>query len=109
MADTLKVLGQVNPTATTLTTAYTAPSLTTAIVRSILVANRSATPTSFRVSIAVAGATDDNKQYTHYDVPISGNETMALEIAATLGAADVVRVYATLATLSFNLFGLEVS
>lgn len=104
---TIKVLGQSNPSATTLTDAYTVPGATTAVVSSGTVCNRSATPTTFRLSVAVAGAADNNKQYLFYDAPIGANETMALTLGITLGAADVVRVYATLATLAFNLFGEE--
>lgn len=107
MAESIKVLGQSNPSATTLTDAYTVPSATTTVISTITITNRSATATSFRISVAVAGAADDNKQYIAYDVPISGNETIAYTMGITLSAADIVRVYATLATLSFNIFGVE--
>lgn len=108
MANTYKVLSQTNPSATTLTDSYTVPAATQAIVSSISVANRSAISTSFRISVAIAGAVDDAKQYTHYDVTIQGNETYIATIGMSLGAADVVRVYATFATLSFNVFGVEI-
>lgn len=107
MADTYKVLAQVNPLATTLTDAYTVPGATSTIVSSFTVANRSATGTSFRVSVAIAGAADDNKQYLYYDVAIGGNDTFAGTLGLTLAATDKVRVFATLATLSFNIFGVE--
>jgi len=107
MPYTPKVLGQSNPSATTLTDAYTVPALTRATVSTIVVANRSATPTAFRISVAVAGAADALEQYTHYDIPIPGNDSFGATIGLTLGPADVIRVYATLATLSFNIFGIE--
>ncbi len=109
MAETRKVLGQSNPAATTLTDMYTVPGATQVVASTLMVANRSSVPTSFRVSVAVAGAADANQQYIAYDVPIAGNEAIPLTIGLTLGAADVVRVYATLATLSFNLFGVELT
>ena len=109
MANTLKVLGQSNPLAATLTAAYTVPGATSATVSSILVCNRSGTATTFRLSIAVAGAADNNIQYIAYDVPISGNDTIAFTVGVTLATTGVVRVYATLATLSFNIFGVEVT
>lgn len=107
MAETLKVLGQVDPSATTLTTAYTVPAATSTVISSIVVANRSAVATSFRVSVAVAGAADSTKQYIAYDVAIGGNAMTTLKLGISLAATDVVRVYATLATLSFNIFGVE--
>lgn len=108
MAEVRKVLGQVNPSATTLTAGYTVPGATQAVVSSIVIANRSVA-TSYRISVAVAGAGDDVKQYIAYDVAIGANETHTLVLGITLGAADVVRVYATLATLSFSVFGVEIA
>lgn len=109
MAETHKVLGQVAPSATTLTDAYTVPGATRAVVSTVVVCNRSSVATSFRISVAVGGAADANKQYLHYDVAIPGNDTYTATIGITLGAADVIRVYATLATLSFNVFGVEIA
>ncbi len=106
MSQTYKTLAQVNPSATTLTDAYTCPGATSAVISTIVVANRS-TATSFRISVAVAGAADDNKQYIAYDVAIAANETQTFTLGITLAATDKVRVYATLATLSFNVFGVE--
>jgi len=107
VADTYKVLGQSNPLATTLTDIYTVPAATSVVVSTIVIANRSATGTSFRISVAIAGAADNNVQYIAYDVPIGGNESISLTLGITLAATDKVRVYATLATLTFSIFGVE--
>lgn len=107
MADTYKVLAQSNPAAATLTDAYTVAASTQVIISTITVANRSATATSFRISIAINGAADANQQYIAFDSPIAGNEAIALTLGITIDASDVVRVFATLATLSFNIFGVE--
>lgn len=109
MAVTSKVLGQSKPSATTLTDMYTVPALTSTTVSTIVVANQSATATSFRISVAVAGAADTPAQYLYYDIAIPGNDTFAATLGITLAASDVVRVYNTLATCSFNLFGVEVT
>lgn len=109
MAQTYKVLGQSNPGAASLTTLYTVPGATSVVGSTIVVANRSGTATTFRASVAVAGAADDNKQYLYFDVTISGNNTFTATLGITLAATDVVRVYATLATLSFTLFGTEIT
>lgn len=107
MPDDYKVLGQSNPSAATLTDAYTVPASTQAIISTITVANRSSTATDFRISVAVAGAADSNEQYIAHTVPIGGNETISLTLGITVDTTDVIRVYATLATLSFNIFGVE--
>lgn len=107
MAAVNKVLGQSAPNATTETTLYTASGQ--AVVSTLMVCNRSATPTTFRVYVAVAGAATENKQYLYYDLAIGGNDTFAATIGMTLANTDVVRVYAGAATLSFNLFGQEIA
>lgn len=109
MPDVLKVLGQAAMSATTLSPIYTVPAATSTIVRAITVCNRSGTPTTYRLSIAVAGAADALGQYIHYDVPIGGNETHFVELALSLAATDVLRAYAGAATLSIGAFGLEIS
>lgn len=107
MADTYKVLGQANPLAASLTSLYAVPGVTQAVVSTVTVCNRSATPTSFRLSVAVAAAADSNEQYFAYDVPIGANEAMAFTLGIALQPSDVIRCYATLATLSFNAYGVE--
>lgn len=109
MAETLKTLAQSNPAATTLTDAYTVPASTQAVVNMVTVCNRSGTPTTYRLSVAPAGAADANEQYLFYDTPIGGNATHTYALGLSLAATAKVRVYATLATLSFNLFGVEIT
>lgn len=104
-----KVLGQVAPLAATLTTLYTVPATMSAEDTVISVCNTSATPTSFRVAVRKGGAAISIEQYLYYDLAIAGNDTFAAEYALGLAAGDVVSVYATLATLSFQLFGKEIS
>jgi hypothetical protein len=109
MPTAYRVLGQSNPSAATLTTLYTVGAATETVVSSMTICNRSATPTSFRVAVRPAGAAISNEMYLYFDVPIGGNDTFAFTFGVTLAATDVVSVYATLATLSFNLFGSEVT
>jgi hypothetical protein len=109
MPEALKVLAQANPAATTSTNLYTVPALTNTSISSITVCNRSATPTTFRVSVAVAGAALADTQYIFFDQAIDGNSTFIATIGITLNAADVVRVFSGAATLTFIAFGVEVS
>ena len=107
MADASKVLAQSIPSAATSTLLYTVPAATSTVCSTITVCNQSATATSFRISVGIAGEALATKQYLYYDVAIGGNDTFVATIGITLATTDVVRVYATLATLSFNLFGIE--
>lgn len=109
MAEAFKVLAQLSPSATTLTDLYTVPGSTTATVSTISICNHNSSPITFRVSVAVAGASDDTKQYIFRDQQILGNDSVFATIGITLGAADVVRVYSSSTNVSFNLFGVEIS
>lgn len=109
MASTYKSLGQSAPSAATLTTLYTVPAATSAIASTITVCNRSATPTAYRIAIRPAGAAIADQHYLAYDAPIDGNETMTFTLGVSLATTDVVSVYNTLATVSFNLSGVELT
>ena|SRR3990167_6949047 len=109
MADTAKVLGQSAPLATTETDLYTVPASTSVVAGSIVIANRAATSTTFRVSVSVVGGATANKDYLYYDISIPANDTFVATIGITLATTDKVRVYAGSANLSFNLFGIEIT
>ena len=109
MTDVIKVLGQSAPSATTVTTLYTVPDLTQTTVSSLVICNRAGSGGTFRVSIHVAGAGADNKQYLFYDQSINANTTQTVVIGMCLNQTDVVKVYASSADFSFNLFGVETS
>ena len=109
MATTYKVLGQSNPAATTATTLYTVPSATQAVVSTIVIANLTATAAQFRIAVRVAGATLANSQYVAYDITVGASDSTALTLGLTLGAADVVTVYASTANITFTAFGSEIA
>lgn len=104
-----KVLGQAAPAAATPDDIYTVPASTSVIVSTLMVCNRSATATKFRVSVRPAGAAQIDEHYIYYDVPISGFNAFHATTGMTLATTDVVTVYATDATLSFSLFGQEIT
>lgn len=109
MAETYRVLAQTVPGAASLTDSYRVPAVKTAVISSIVVCNRSAVPTSHRIAVAINGAVDATKQYLTYDCPINGNETQTMTLGLSLGNSDLIRVYATLATLTFQVFGVEIT
>jgi hypothetical protein len=108
MPQTHKVLGQVNPSATSLSTLYTVPSSTQAIVSTLSVANLGVS-TTFRVAVRPAGATLANQHYLVYDASVNANDSFYLTLGISLAATDVVSVYAGTANLAFSLFGVEVT
>ena len=109
MPTTYKVLGQSNPSATTLTTLYTVPASTQTVVSTITVSNQAATAATYRIAVRVAGASIAASQYIAYDVSLPANASDTLTLGLTLGATDVISVYASSATMSFNAYGSEIS
>jgi hypothetical protein len=109
MPTTYKVLGQVNPSATTATTLYTVPGATQAVLSSVVVCNQTAVAATFRLAVRVAGATLAAAQYVAYDVTVGASDSTALTLGLTMGATDVLTVYASTATLSFSAYGSEIA
>jgi len=109
MPTVYKVLGQSAPSATTATTLYTVPASTSAVVSTIVVANRDSTSATFRLAIRPAGATLANQHYVAYDCSVGANDSTALTLGITLATTDVITVYASSANLTFNAYGSEIS
>ena len=109
MPTTYKTLGQSNPSATTPTTLYTVPSSTKAVVSTITVCNQAASAATFRIAVRPAGETLEAKHYIAYDSTVAANDTTAFTIGVTLATTDVVTVYASTSTVSFNAFGSEIA
>jgi hypothetical protein len=109
MATTYKVLAQSAPAATTSTDLYTVGSGKSAVISTIVVANRAASVATYRIAVRVAGATLANAQYIAYDVIVGASDSTTLTLGITLAATDVISVYASNANLSFNVFGSEIN
>jgi hypothetical protein len=85
------------------------PSATQCVVSTIVVCNRAATSATYRIAIRPAGATLANEHYIAYDSTVTANDSTMITIGITLGATDVITVYASSANLSFSAFGSEIS
>lgn len=105
MAEILSVLGQKAPLAGVLMDVFTVPDGKQVVVSTFTVCNQSTQRTTFRLSIAVDGAADEEKQYVYYDCPVDPKRTFAATIGATLAAGDVVRFHSGNGALSLNIFG----
>lgn len=109
MPITYKVLGQSAPSATTNTTIYTVPASTSAVISTIVIANRSTSSVGYRIAIRPAGATLANQHYIAFDVAVGASDSTTLTLGITLATTDVITIYATSANLSFSVFGSEIT
>ena len=104
-----RVLGQSAPGATTDTDLYTVPANTSAVISTLVVANRSDTAATYRIAIRPAGTTIANQHYLAYDVVVGASDSTTLTLGITLAATDVITIYGSTANLSFSAFGSEIT
>lgn len=104
---TTKVLGQQYPTATTLTTLYTASTSGGTIVSTINVANLGGAADVIRIAIRPSGTAIANQHYQVYGLSLASGATFAWTTGATLANTDVISVYSTNGTSAFSAFGQE--
>jgi hypothetical protein len=102
---TYKVLAQSAPSAVTATTLYTATNAT--IVSTLNACNIGGTQDTIRVAVRPAGAALSNQHYIAYGVPLAAGAILSLQGGITLANTDVITVYSTTGTTSFNAFGSE--
>ena len=106
MADTAKRLSGPTALTTSAATQYTVPGSTKAILRSIHVANESATERTFTLSIGTDGA----GKRLFKDVPVAAGDSFDWSGFIVLDAAEVIQALASANTaLTLTISGVEVS
>ena len=86
---------------TSLTTLYTVPSSTTAVVNTIVVVNSDSSSATY--DLYLDGVVLAN------DVPVPANDTVVLEIKQVLGTTKTIQVSASATTVAFHISGLEIT
>ncbi len=109
MPTAYKVLGQVEPTAATATTAYTVPVATETVISTVNIVNISTNADTVRVAVRPNGESLADKHYIIYGLVLPAFGQYSLQAGLTLDATDVITVYSTNGTSAFNLFGSEIS
>lgn len=109
MPSTYKVLGQVNPTANTLTTVYTVPAATQTVISTVTVCNQANTATTFSLAVRPAGESIAAKHYVNFQTPLPANDTVAVTLGLTLGNTDVLSANVGSSSVSVNAYGGEIS
>ena len=115
MARSYKILGQgvTAGDGSTMTTLYTVPSSTQAVISSIVVAGGTVGAgggSTARIAVKPTLGTGLAQQhYLCYDVNIPAKDTVTLTLGITLDAAAVIQAASNNSTVSFNVFGAEIS
>jgi hypothetical protein len=109
MPTTYKVLGQVKPTADTLTSLYTVPASTSTVASTLTVCNTTANNDEIRIAVRPAGESIADKHFLAHTVGIPGFANYTYTLGMTLATTDVVSVFSLGGYTNFNLFGTEIS
>ena len=102
-------LGQLQPTAATLTPIYTVPGATSAVVSSIIVCNTSSSADTFSITLAINGASFTSQQYLFYQLAISGNDTFVASVGISMAVNDQISVYSGSGNVAFTISGVQIT
>ena len=95
-------------TQASIVTLYTVPSATSTVCSTVVICNQGAS-TVFRVAVRPAGATLEAKHHLIVDNTINQYDSVFLTLGVSLATTDVVSVYAGSTSVSFSLFGSELT
>ena len=95
-------------TKASVVTLYTTPALTPTVCSTLVICNQGAS-TVFRVAVRPAGAVLEAKHYLIVDNTINQYDSVFLTLGVSLATTDVVSVYAGATSVSFSLFGSELT
>jgi hypothetical protein len=109
MPTTYKSPAQLEPTAQTLSTLYTVPADTQAVVSNIHACNLGVTSASIRVAVRPDGASIADQHYLFYGLTVTAYDTIEFGNGITMDASDVMSVWSSTGSVSFNLSYAEVT
>lgn len=109
MANTYKTPSQLVPTAQTLSTLYTVPADTQAVVSSLHACNFGENSASVRVAVRPNGDSISLEHYLFYGLTISAYDTVEFGHGITMDATDVLSVWSSTGSVSFNMSYAEVT
>jgi len=113
MANTYKILGQVNPSANTQANVYVVPAATSAVINSIQIANQSASNVSYSLMVMPSANFSSPASNGMYFIirgstmPASDAATLTLSLSLPAGA--IIAANTNSASLSFSAFGVEIT
>ena len=87
--------------ATSSTTLYTVPSLTTSVLTDIVISNTSSDQQYVTITIDSVNIVPT--------VPISGNQVLNLQFKTVMGATNIVAGYASSTGVKFHISGVEIA
>ena len=108
MTTVYKVLGQLNPSASTPTTVYTVPTANAAVVSSMAICNQNAGNAIISIAVCPGNTAVTATQYIVNNATCASNDTIFLTLGVTLADSDTIVVESDNGDTSFNVFGSEI-
>lgn len=109
MPTTYKSPAQLEPAANTLSSLYVVPANTQAVVSNIHACNLGATSASIRVAVRPDGAAIADQHYLFFGLTVTSFDTIEFGHGITMDASDVMSVWSSTGSVSFNLSYAEVT
>jgi hypothetical protein len=109
MPNTYKSPAQLEPAAQTLSTLYTVPADTQAVISNIHACNLGANTASIRVAVRPDGASIADQHYLFFGLMITANDTIEFGHGITMDATDAMSVWSSTGSVAFNLSYAEVT
>lgn len=109
MPSTYKILGQVNPTANTLSNVYVTGASASAIVSTITIHNFSDANSSYSIVVRPINEALDSKHYVIRGGIIPARELISITGAVTLNSNAILAANTNSSSISFNAYGVEVT
>jgi len=67
------------------------------------------TDATYRIAVVPNGVSITNANYIVFNATVSGNETVAFTQGITMDSGDLLRVFASTASVAFNAFKMEIA
>ena len=113
MANTYKILGQLNPSANTQGNVYVVPAATSAVINSIQIANQTAVNASYSLIVMptaeFASPASNGKYFIIRGGAIPASDAATLTLSLSLHAGAIFAANTNSANLSFSAFGVEIT
>jgi hypothetical protein len=108
MAQIYEILGQVSPTANTLTNVFVTGASSSAIVGTITISNLSDANTSYSLVVRPINETLANKHFIVRGGILPARELITITGAVTMNANAILAANTHSGSVSFNAFGVEI-
>ena len=108
MTITYKILGQLNPSANTISTVYTVPASNSAVISTVVICNQAVNSAAFSLAVVASGDSPAAKNFLNFQTPVPGNDSITVTIGITMAAGDTIRANVTSSNVSVGVFGSEI-